>query len=150
MEDLRPKALGFALSDCCWPTGIHLVKPRRFAAGGQARARKLDRPVATRTMRCITRNTLIVMPTSAPASHSRPSPTRTINVRVPAAVYQQLETLATATARTKSFVTVEALSSYLEQHSWQVQDIEAGMADADKGDFAPDAEVNAVFAKYGA
>ena len=90
------------------------------------------------------------MPASAPVSRSKPGPTRTINVRVPEAVYQQLETLATATARTKSFVTVEALSSYLEQHSWQVQDIEAAMAEADNGDFAPEAEVNAVFAKYGA
>ncbi|MDD2774812.1 MAG: hypothetical protein PHU06_02535 [Gallionella sp.] len=78
------------------------------------------------------------------------APTRTINVRVPAGVYQQLEALAKATARTKSFVTLEALSHYLEAQSWQVKDIEAGIADADRGDFATDAQVNAVFAKYGA
>lgn len=90
------------------------------------------------------------MPTATPAPRSKPSTTRTINVRVPEAVYQQLETLAVTTARTKSFVTVEALSSYLAQHSWQVKEIEAGLADADRGDFASDAEVNAVFAKYGA
>lgn len=90
------------------------------------------------------------MPTLAPAPRSKPSTTRTINVRVPEAVYQQLETLATATARTKSFVTVEALSSYLEQHSWQVQEIKTGLTDADRGDFASDTEANAVFAKYGA
>lgn len=78
------------------------------------------------------------------------APTRTIKVRVPAGVYQQLEALALATARTKSFVTLEALSRYLEAQSWQVKDIEAGIADADQGDFATDAQVNAVFAKYGA
>ncbi len=76
--------------------------------------------------------------------------TRTINVRVPEGVYQQLDLLAKATARTKSFVTLEALSSYLETQSWQVKDIEAGISDADQGDFATDAEVNAVFEKYGA
>lgn len=76
--------------------------------------------------------------------------TRTINVRVPAGVYQQLEALAKATARTKSFVTLEALSCYLETQSWQVKDIEAGLVDAESGDFATDAQVNAVFAKYGA
>lgn len=81
---------------------------------------------------------------------SSEAPTRTINVRVPVSVYDQLETLAKSTARTKSFVTVEALTSYLAAQSWQVQDIEAGMADADKGDFASDAQVSAVFAKYGA
>ena len=78
------------------------------------------------------------------------APTRTINVRVPAEVYQQLEALAKATARTKSFVTLEALSRYLETQSWQVKDIEAGIVGAESGDFATDTQVNAVFAKYGA
>jgi RHH-type rel operon transcriptional repressor/antitoxin RelB len=81
---------------------------------------------------------------------SSESPTRTINVRVPASVYDQLEDLAKSTARTKSFVTVEALSSYLASQSWQVKEITAGIADADRGDFATNEQVNAVFAKYGA
>ena len=84
------------------------------------------------------------------ANASREATTRTINVRVPASVYDQLEALAKSTARTKSFVTVEALSSYLAAQSWQVQEIQAGMADADSGDFATDAQVAAVFEKYGA
>lgn len=81
---------------------------------------------------------------------SSEAPTRTINVRVPASVYDQLEDLAKSTARTKSFVTVEALSSYLATQSWQVKEITAGIADADRGDFATDDQVNAVFEKYGA
>ena len=76
--------------------------------------------------------------------------TRTINVRVPVSVYDQLEDLAKSTARTKSFVTIEALSNYLAAQSWQVKEIKAGLADADLGDFATDDQVNAVFAKYGA
>ena len=78
------------------------------------------------------------------------SATRTINVRLPANVYEQLEALAQATARTKSFVTVQALSTYLEEQSWQTQDIEVALQEADRGDFASEAEVQAVFAKYGA
>lgn len=85
-----------------------------------------------------------------PATSTKESPTRTINVRVPLSVYQQLEDLAKATARTKSFVTLEALSTYLNTQSWQVQDIEAGLAEAERGEFASDAEVNKVFAKHGA
>ena len=81
---------------------------------------------------------------------SSEAPTRTINVRVPASVYDQLEDLAKSTARTKSFVTVEALSSYLATQSWQVKEITAGIGDADRGDFATNDQVNAVFAKYGA
>lgn len=75
---------------------------------------------------------------------------RTINVRLPAELYQQLEDLAQATARTKSFVTLEALSSYLAAQSWQVQDIETGIAQAERGEFASDEEVAAVFARHGA
>ena len=76
--------------------------------------------------------------------------TRTINVRVPLSVFNQLDELATATARTKSFVTVEALSKYLDAQSWQVQEVVTALAEMDRGEFATDAEVNAVFAKYGA
>jgi RHH-type transcriptional regulator, rel operon repressor / antitoxin RelB len=65
-------------------------------------------------------------------------------------MYEQLEALSKATARTKSFVTLEALSSYLEAQSWQIKDIEAALEEADQGDFARDAQVKAVFAKYGA
>jgi RHH-type transcriptional regulator, rel operon repressor / antitoxin RelB len=85
-----------------------------------------------------------------PAIVPKEAPTRTINVRVPASVYDQLEDLAKSTARTKSFLTVEALSSYLATQSWQVKEIAAGIADADMGDFAADDQVDAVFAKYGA
>lgn len=85
-----------------------------------------------------------------PATLTKELPTRTINVRVPTRVYQQLEDLAKATARTKSFITLEALSTYLEAQRWQVQDIEEGLAEADRGEFASEAEVNAVFTDYGA
>lgn len=81
---------------------------------------------------------------------SKAAATRTINVRVPAKVYRQLEALAKVTARTKSFVTLEALSSYLEAQSWQVKDIEEGLAEANNGDFASESNVKRVFAKYGA
>ncbi len=76
--------------------------------------------------------------------------TRTINVRVPISVFDQLEELAKATARTKSFVTVEALSSYLDAQAWQIREVTASLEAADRGEFATDEEVNAVFAKYGA
>ena len=39
--------------------------------------------------------------------------TRTMNVRIPEALYGQIEELARATARTKSFLAVEALKGYV-------------------------------------
>ena len=75
---------------------------------------------------------------------------KTINVRVPEALYSQLEELARATTRTKSFLTIEALKGYLGNESWQIRDIQEGIKEADAGDLASTVEVNAVFAKYGA
>ena len=75
---------------------------------------------------------------------------KTINVRVPEALYSQLEELARATTRTKSFLTIEALKGYLGNESWQIRDIQEGIKEADAGDLASTEEVNAVFAKYGA
>lgn len=76
--------------------------------------------------------------------------TRTINVRVPEALYGQIEELARATARTKSFLAIEALKGYVESESWQVRDIQAGIEEANAGDFASAEEVAETFAKYGA
>ena len=75
---------------------------------------------------------------------------KTINVRIPEQLYLQMEERARATARTKSFLTMEALKAYVERESWQIRDIHEGIAEADSGDFATEAEVNAVFAKHGA
>ncbi len=75
---------------------------------------------------------------------------KTINVQIPEGIFSQLEDLARATDRSKSFLTAAALSSYLKQESWQVKDIQDGIAEADSKAFASDEEVEAVFAKYGA
>lgn len=76
--------------------------------------------------------------------------TKIINVRVPDILYSQLEELAQATARTKSFLTIEALKGYVQNQAWQIRDIHAGIKEADAGQFASAEEVSAVFAKYGA
>jgi RHH-type rel operon transcriptional repressor/antitoxin RelB len=75
---------------------------------------------------------------------------KTINVRLPEALYNQIEELAKATARTKSFLTIDALTSYVERESWQIRDIHEGIKEADAGQFATDDQVKAVFARYGA
>jgi len=75
---------------------------------------------------------------------------RTINVRLPEALYNQIEELAKATARTKSFLAIDALTHYVQNESWQIRDIQEGIKEADAGEFATDKQVKAVFAKYGA
>ena len=76
--------------------------------------------------------------------------TATLNLRLPELLLAQLDQLASATQRSKTFLATEALKDYLEAESWQIQDIRQGVLEADAGDFASDAEVQAVFAKYGA
>ena len=65
---------------------------------------------------------------------------RTINVRLPEALYNQIEELAKVTA----------LTNYVQSESWQIRDIHEGIKEADAGEFATDKQVKAVFAKYGA
>jgi predicted transcriptional regulator len=75
---------------------------------------------------------------------------RTINVRLPEALYNQLEELSKATARTKSFLAIDALTNYVQSESWQIRDIHEGIKEADAGEFATDKQVKAMFSKYSA
>lgn len=74
---------------------------------------------------------------------------KTNNVRLPEVVYNQIEELAKATAFTKSFLAIDALTNYGQRESWQIRDIREGIAEADAGEFVTDDQVKAVFAKYG-
>jgi predicted transcriptional regulator len=74
---------------------------------------------------------------------------KTINVRMPEALYKQIEELAKSTDRTKSFLAVDALTQYVKSESWQIQDIHKAIKEADAGELATDQQVKDVFGKYG-
>jgi len=75
---------------------------------------------------------------------------KTINVRLPEALYNQIDELAKATARTKTYLAIDALTHYVQRGSWQIRDIHDGVQEAEAGEFATDDQVKAVFAKYSA
>ena len=79
----------------------------------------------------------------------KPSTEKPMTVRLPADLASQLEKLMQATGRNKSAITVAALRNYVEAEAWQIQDIEQGIAEADRGEFASASEVDSFFAKYG-
>ncbi|MBC3833712.1 ribbon-helix-helix protein, CopG family [Undibacterium amnicola] len=79
---------------------------------------------------------------------STTSAEKPLNVRLPTELAAQLDALTKATGRTKSFLTVEALEAYIEQQLWQIAEVKAGIVEADSGEFATDADMNAIFAKY--
>lgn len=67
-----------------------------------------------------------------------------LNFRVPPKIKEQLEKLAEATGRSKTYLAVEALQSYLDEQAWQIADIRQGIKEADALDFATPKEVAAL------
>jgi predicted transcriptional regulator len=61
------------------------------------------------------------------------SSTTTFTVRIPAELRGRLDRLAAATARTRSWLAADALSSYVESQEWQVEQIRQGIRDANEG-----------------
>ena len=73
-----------------------------------------------------------------------------LKVRLPQELAAQLEALTKRTGRTgrtKSALTVDALRGYVEAENWQIADIQSGVAEANRGEFASVEAVKAFFAK---
>lgn len=58
-----------------------------------------------------------------------------------------LDAIAASMDRNLSYILNEAISLYLEIYQWQLEEIRQGVAEAEAGDFASNAEVEAVFEK---
>jgi predicted transcriptional regulator len=69
-------------------------------------------------------------------------------VRLPDEVAKKLDAIAAKLDRSRSYVAAQAIGDFVTRETWQLADIEAGLREADKGDFATDAEVAATIAKY--
>jgi predicted transcriptional regulator len=72
----------------------------------------------------------------------------TLTLRIADDLKEQLDALAESTGRTKSFLAVEAIKTYLQQEAWQVAEIRQALAEADAGDFAKEQEVEQVRSKW--
>jgi RHH-type rel operon transcriptional repressor/antitoxin RelB len=65
-----------------------------------------------------------------------------VTVELPASLRDRLDEIAHAMKRPASWVVARAIESFVE-----IEDIKQAIAEAEAGDFASDAEVDAVFAK---
>lgn len=72
-----------------------------------------------------------------------------LSVRVNEKDEQILSQIAEATGTTKSKLVAEAIRNYVEMNAWYMQEIEARIQMADRGEFASKERVNALYAKYG-
>jgi len=75
-------------------------------------------------------------------------PVIAFTVRVPDATAAKLEKLAQKLDRPRSFVAAQAIEDFVEREAWQLAEIEIGLADAERGDFASEAELAKVVQKY--
>jgi predicted transcriptional regulator len=69
-------------------------------------------------------------------------------VNLPDDIIDQLDQLARKLNRSRSDIVAQAITEYVERETWGIADIEAGIAEADRGEFASDDEINRIFAKY--
>lgn len=75
-------------------------------------------------------------------------PMAAFTVRVPDATAAKLEELAQKLDRSRSFVAAQAIEDFVEREAWQLAEIETGLADAERGDFASEAELVKIVQKY--
>jgi len=74
--------------------------------------------------------------------------TAVLTLRVPAELKEQLDKLAIATHRSKSWLAGEAIRQYVDLEAWQISEIRQAIAEADAGDFASERELAAVVKKH--
>ena len=65
----------------------------------------------------------------------------TMTIRLDDDLKEQLDRLAAATQRSKSFLAAEAIREYIELNEWQVHEIRQALRQADAREFASDSEI---------
>lgn len=56
-----------------------------------------------------------------------------------------LDELGAQTDRDRSYLIKDAVSRYINLHRWQIEEIKKGIAEADRGEFATDEQVETMF-----
>jgi predicted transcriptional regulator len=74
--------------------------------------------------------------------------TTALSVPLSTETKQRLDRLASEAATSPAELVAEAVRSYLEVQEWQVEEIRAGVREADAGVFASDQEVRSVISKW--
>jgi len=74
--------------------------------------------------------------------------TLTLSARLEKKTIEKLDKLAKATKRSKSFLAAEAIEKFVQDQLWQIEAIEKGIEEADKGNFAEESEVKEFFKKW--
>lgn len=82
-----------------------------------------------------------VVPKESKPMPETPPDTATMTIRLPSALRERLENLASATHRSRSFLAVNAIEKYVSLEEWQVAGIQKAMEDDRPG--IPDEQIAA-------
>ena len=72
-----------------------------------------------------------------------------ITIRVDPKTKEKLEEMARAMDRTKSYIAAEAIRDYIQLNEWQIQAIQEGINQADKGEMIYHDEIRKKWEKKG-
>ena len=75
--------------------------------------------------------------------------TTTLSVRLDTDTKKQLEALAKRARRSKSFLAAEAIAAFVDAQSWQLDEIQAGLEELDKGRGVAHKDVSAWLRSWG-
>ncbi|CAM5203755.1 CopG family transcriptional regulator [Bosea thiooxidans] len=73
--------------------------------------------------------------------------TAAFTIRLDDEMLAKLDALAADTDRSRSWLATKAIETYVELNAWQVEQIKAGLAEADRGEFVTEADLDAIEAE---
>lgn len=71
-----------------------------------------------------------------------------LTLRVEEKLKRKLDRLSKAMSRSRSFVAAEAIREYVALNEWQIEETKQALAEADRGEFATDHEVERALRKW--
>lgn len=72
-----------------------------------------------------------------------------LSVRIDADTKKRLDALAKRARRTRSFLAAEAITAFVEAETWQLDEIQAAMAELDEGHGVPHDDVSKWLRSWG-
>ncbi|WP_332681121.1 CopG family ribbon-helix-helix protein [Bosea sp. (in: a-proteobacteria)] len=73
--------------------------------------------------------------------------TAAFTIRLDDETLARLDALAADTDRSRSWLAAKAIESYVALNAWQIEQIKAGLAEADRGEFVSEADLDAIEAE---
>ncbi|WP_151613296.1 CopG family ribbon-helix-helix protein [Sinorhizobium alkalisoli] len=74
--------------------------------------------------------------------------TAAFTVRVQDEIAEKLDRIAALSDRSRAYLAAQAIEDYVSREEWQLAEIQAGLDEADRGEFASANELASVVAKY--